>query len=129
VAVFKLTLIFLGSGLGGLFRYTLSGWVQRLGNGSFPWGTLAVNLAGCLLIGFLTVALAGRLLVREEYRVALIAGFLGGFTTFSAFGIETFALVNDGQYARAIANVILSVVLGLAAVWAGYRFAEAWLGV
>jgi CrcB protein len=125
----KLTLIFLGSGVGGLLRYALSGWVQKLGNSAFPVGTLAVNLVGCLLIGFLTGAFGGRLLIREEYRVALMVGVLGGFTTFSAFGIETFAFVNDGQYFRATANVTLSVLLGLAAVWAGYRVAEAWLGV
>jgi CrcB protein len=125
----KLTLIFLGSGFGGLLRYALSGWAQRFGNGGFPVGTLAVNLAGCLLIGFLTAAFAGRLLLREEYRIAAIVGLLGGFTTFSAFGIETFAFLNDGQYWRAAANVALSVALGLAAVWAGYRLAQAWLGV
>jgi CrcB protein len=125
----KLFLIFLGSGLGGLFRYLMSGWVQKLGNGTFPFGTLAVNLLGCFLIGFLSVAFSGRILIREEYRLAVIVGFIGGFTTFSAFGIETFAFLNDGQYFRATANVVLSLVLGLTGVWAGYRIAERWLGV
>lgn len=124
----KFALVFLGSGLGGVCRYALGGWVQRLGNGSFPLGTLAVNLIGCLLIGFLTASLSGRVLLREEYRVALIVGVLGGFTTFSAFGMETFALLNDGQFARASANVLLSVGAGLAAVWIGYRMAEHWVG-
>jgi CrcB protein len=125
----KLTLIFLGSGLGGVLRYAFSGWVQKLGDETFPLGTLAVNVAGCLLIGFLTAAFSGRVLIREEYRIALIVGVLGGFTTFSAFGIETFNLVNDGQYLRAGMNVLLSVGGGLAGVWAGYRVAERWLGV
>lgn len=125
----KLALIFIASGVGGVCRYLLSGWAQKLANGSFPAGTLAVNVLGCLLIGFLSAAFAGRWLVREEYRVALIVGVLGGFTTFSAFGLETFALLNDGQYARAAWNVIASVGLGLASVWAGYRLAERWLGV
>lgn len=124
----KLVLIFLGSGFGGVLRYALSGWVQRLGDGTFPAGTLVVNVAGCLLIGFVSAACAGRILVREEYRIAMIVGILGGFTTFSAFGIETFAFLNDGQFLRAAANVGLSVVFGLAAVWAGYRLAESWLG-
>lgn len=124
----KLTLIFLGSGLGGLLRYAFSGWVQKFGNGAFPMGTLAVNVAGCLLIGFLSAGFSGRVLIREEYRIALLVGLLGGFTTFSAFGIETFAFLNDGQYARAAGNVVLSVGAGLAAVWAGYRLAESWLG-
>jgi CrcB protein len=125
----KLTLIFVGSGVGGLLRYGLSGWVHRLFNGTFPIGTLAVNIVGCLLIGFLSAAFSGPLLIREEYRVGLIVGILGGFTTFSAFGIETFAFLNDGQHVRAAANVLLSVGIGLVAVWAGYRLAETWLGV
>lgn len=124
----KMLLIFLGSGLGGVGRYLLSGWTQRLANGSFPVGTLAVNVLGCLAIGFLGAALGGRWLVREEYRMAMTIGVVGGFTTFSTFGIETFALLNDGQRLRAAANVALSVVLGLAAVWIGYRFAQRWLG-
>lgn len=126
--MFKLALIFLGSGFGGVCRYALSGCVQRLGSGRFPVGTLAVNVIGCLLIGFLTAAFMGRVLIREEYRVAMIAGLLGGFTTFSAFGMETFALLNDGQIARALTNVAVSVGVGLTAVWIGYRAAEYWLG-
>ena len=126
--MFKCALIFLGSGVGGVCRYALSGWVQRLGNGSFPLGTLAVNVIGCVLIGFLTGGFSGRLLMREEYRIALVVGILGGFTTFSAFGMETFALLNDGQFARATMNVAASVGAGLAAVWIGYRLAEHWLG-
>ncbi|RMF71550.1 MAG: fluoride efflux transporter CrcB [Planctomycetota bacterium] len=125
----KLALIFLGSGVGGTFRYAVAGWAQRLANGSFPIGTLVVNVTGCLLIGFLTAALSGRVLVREEYRTALLIGLLGGYTTFSTFGMETFALLNAGQAWRALLNIAASVVLGVAAVWAGYRAAEAWLGV
>lgn len=124
----KLALIFLGSGFGGVGRYLISGWAQRLAYDRFPFGTLTVNLVGCLLIGFLSAAFANRWLVREEYRIALIVGVLGGFTTFSAFGMETFALINDGQYARAAGNVLLSVGLGLLGVWFGYRLAQAWLG-
>jgi len=124
----KLVLIFLGSGLGGVCRYGLSGCVQRFGNGFFPLGTLLVNVLGCLFIGFLSAAFSGRWLVREEYRIAIIVGVIGGFTTFSAFGMETFALLNDGQYLRAATNVVLSMVLGLTAGWIGYRLAEGWLG-
>ena len=125
----KLVLIFLGSGIGGVFRYVLSGWAQRLGDGSFPMGTLVVNVAGCAMIGFLSAAFAGRWFVREEYRIAIVVGVLGGFTTFSAFGMETFGLLNDGQRVRAATNMILSVGLSLIAVWIGYRLAERWLGV
>lgn len=125
----KFLFIFIGSGTGGVLRYVLSGWTQRLVNGSFPIGTLFVNITGCLLIGFLTAALSGRMLLREEYRVAVLVGLLGGFTTFSSFGMETFALFNDGQTWRGLLNTGASVVLGLFAVWMGYRFAENWLGV
>ncbi len=125
----KFLLIFIGSGAGGVLRYALAGWTQRLANGSFPIGTLIVNITGCLLIGFLSAAFSGRLLVREEYRVAVLIGLLGGYTTFSTFGLETFALLNDGQWWRATANVTASVILGLAGVWSGYRLAEHWLGV
>jgi CrcB protein len=85
----KLVLIFVGSGLGGVLRYALGGWGQRLADGRFPLGTLIVNVSGCLLIRFLTAAFAGRVLIREEYRVALLIGVLGGYTTFSTFGLET----------------------------------------
>lgn len=125
----KLVLLFLGAGVGGVLRYTIAGWAQRLAGGAFPAGTLIVNISGCLLIGFLTAALSGRVLIREELRIALLVGLLGGYTTFSTFGYETFELLNDGQIWRAALNVLASVLLGLAAVWGGYRLAEVWLGV
>lgn len=111
-----------------MFRYALGGWTQRFADGSYPFGTFVVNVLGCLLIGFLSAGFSARWLVREEYRIALLVGVLGGFTTFSTFGMETFSLLNDGQYARAAANVAASVMIGLFAVWAGYRLAESWLG-
>lgn len=124
----KYLLIFLGSGAGGLMRYAVSGWTQRLTQASFPLGTLLVNVTGCLLIGFFTAYLSGRMLIREEFRVALLVGVMGGYTTFSTFSLETFALVNEGQLWRAGVNVVASVMAGLAAVWLGYRLAEIWLG-
>jgi CrcB protein len=124
----KLLLIFLAGGTGSLARYILGGWVQRQGTESFPVGTLLVNVLGCLLIGIFAAAFSGRVLIREEYRVMLTIGFVGGFTTFSTFGVETFALLNDGQVMRAMMNVVLSVGLGLVAVWSGYRLGQFWLG-
>ncbi|MCG8407437.1 MAG: fluoride efflux transporter CrcB [Phycisphaerales bacterium] len=124
----KFLLIFVGSGIGGVLRYALSGWTQKLSYENFPLGTMVVNVSGCLFIGFLSAAFAGRWLVREEYRLALFIGLLGGYTTFSTFGLETFALLNERQIASAAINVLLSVGLGLAAVWCGYRLAETWLG-
>jgi CrcB protein len=125
----KIILVFLGSGLGGLLRYVIQGCVQRLANGSFPVGTLAVNVIGCVLVGFLTALFTGPVLIREEYRVGLTIGVLGGFTTFSTFGLETFTLANAGQFWLAALNVALSCGFGFVAVWIGYRAAEHLFGV
>lgn len=125
----RLALVALGGGFGSVLRYLLAGWCQRLGGGAFPLGTLAVNVLGCLAIGVLKAAFSGSLLVREEYQIALTIGLLGGFTTFSTFGWETFALANDGDWLRAGLNLLLSVGLGFAAVLIGYRLAEKWFGV
>ena len=113
-----------GGGVGALLRFGVAGWLQRGSGGVFPIGTLSVNVAGCLLIGFVGALLSGPLLVREEVRLGLLVGVLGGFTTFSTFGWETLALLEDGDWARAAANVALSNALGLAAVWLGYRVAQ-----
>jgi CrcB protein len=107
----------------------VSGWGQKLTAGTFPVGTLLVNVIGCLLIGFLNATFNGPIPIRPEYRIALIVGILGGFTTFSAFGWETVSLANEGQSLRAALNVVLSVVLGLVAVWIGVRLAERCFGV
>ena len=125
----KLILIFLGSGLGGVMRYAIGGWVQALTGASFPSGTLVVNVLGCLAIGFLGAAFAGPVLIKEEYRIAILVGLLGGFTTFSTFGRETFALAADREMLWAALNLLLSNGLGLAAVWLGTRVAERIYGV
>lgn len=125
----KLTLIFLGGGIGSVARYLVAGCAQRLAGGVFPFGTLTVNLLGCLLIGVLGAVFAGPVLVREEYRFALMVGFLGGFTTFSTFGYETFQLANDRQLSAVLLNIAASNLFGLAAVWLGYRLTERWIGV
>lgn len=119
----KIALIAAGGAVGATLRYVVSGAAQRLGNGSFPVGTVAVNIAGCLVVGFLGALFAGPHLLREEYRVALLVGVLGAFTTFSTFGWETFALVRDGQLGAATANIVLNNGAGLVAVWLGY-----WMG-
>lgn len=123
----KLILVACGGAVGSVLRYLVSGWGQRL-SPTFPIGTLIVNMAGCAAIGFLMIALTQHFLVREEYRIAIIVGVLGGFTTFSAFGYETFAMIEVGAWTRALVNVLLSNVLGIAAVWIGARMAERYLG-
>lgn len=125
----KYAAIMAGGAFGSLLRYLLQGWGQALTNGTFPLGTLLVNVLGCFAIGFLNFAFTGPWPIRAEYRIGLLVGVLGGFTTFSAFGWETFSMVNDGEGLRATMNLLLSVALGLAAVWVGYRLAESWFGV
>jgi len=124
----RLALIFLAGGCGCLVRYGLAGWAQRLANGSFPVGTLAVNVIGCAALGFLASLFTGPMLIREEYRMAILIGLLGGFTTFSTFGYETIALINGGQFGLAMMNLLLSNGLGLAAAWLGVRLAGAIYG-
>lgn len=124
----KLILIFVGSGLGGVLRYALGGWVQGLTGASFPSGTLVVNVTGCLAIGFLGAVFAGPVLIREEYRIAILVGLLGGFTTFSTFGRETMALAANREMLLAGLNLLLSNGLGLVAVLLGSRVAERMYG-
>jgi len=124
----KVLLVGAGGALGSVLRYLVAGWGQKLANGAFPLGTLIVNVTGCFTIGFLNALFSGSVLIRQEYRIGLLVGVLGGFTTFSSFGWETFSMGNDGQGLRAIMNLLLSVTLGFSAVLAGYRLAEKWFG-
>jgi CrcB protein len=126
--VTKLVLIAVGGGIGSVGRYWLGGVAQRAVVGAFPVGTLAVNLLGSLVIGVLAAYFAGPQLVREEYRLAIMVGVLGGFTTFSTFSLETFAMINDAQFARAAGYVSLSVVSGLVLAGLGYRLGQALFG-
>jgi len=126
--VTKLLFIALGGGVGAALRYVVAGWGQQLTHGVFPLGTLLVNLVGCLAIGSLATVLSGPLLVREEYRLAILVGLLGGFTTFSTFGYETLVLLEGREWAQALLNLLLSNGLGLLAVLVGARLAERWSG-
>jgi len=112
-----------GSGgfLGALARYGLSGLVHRLlPFATFPYGTLAVNLLGCFGIGVMTGLTESRLLFGPEFRRFALIGLLGGFTTFSTFGFETFSMIRADEYFRAAASVGSHLVLGLVLVWLGY---------
>ena len=115
-------LVALGSGVGGAARLYVSTLVSRGAGTSFPWGTLAVNVAGCLLVGALGALFepSNPLHVRQELRVLLIVGVLGGFTTFSAFSLETLLLVQRGAVGAAVGYVVASVVLCLAAAALAY---------
>lgn len=112
-----------GGGLGTVARFLLGRAVQQGAGLVFPLGTLAVNVLGCLLLGFLAQRLSGVVLLREEVRLALLVGVMGGFTTFSTYGWETLQLFASGHATAALLNVVLSNALGLLAVWIGWRAA------
>lgn len=117
----KMLLVFAGAGTGGLCRWGIQLGCERWLGKEFPFGTLLVNMTGCLAVGFLAAILTESDAAREHWRLAIIVGFLGGFTTFSAFGRETFMLSSGGHQAAALANVLLSVGLGVLAVWVGAK--------
>jgi CrcB protein len=105
--------------VGTLARYVAGGWLaQRIGS-TFPWETCLINIAGCLAIGGLAGFLDRGGLVSATQRTVLMIGLLGGFTTFSTFGLELFRLVQDGQWMRAIAYIAVTNAGGFAAVWLG----------
>ena len=111
----------IAGGAGTLARYALGGWLSRATGGGFPWGTLAINVGGSLAIGIIAAALDRGSSLPPGLRIALIVGFLGGFTTFSAFALETLRLGESAQWQSAILYVGLTNVGGLAAAWLGYR--------
>ena len=120
----RLLLIALGGAVGSLARYGTGTLLLRVTEKTlFPWGTLAVNLIGCLAIGYLNGLLDDRL-IRPELRFLLVIGFLGGYTTFSTFGWETAAMLRQGEYARAIAYVLANNLLGVLLVVVGYRLSR-----
>jgi CrcB protein len=111
--------------LGTLCRYALGGWIARATGGTFPWETCAINLFGCLAIGAIAAAVDRGAMIPPATRVAVMVGFLGGFTTFSTFGLESFRLMEGAEWGRALAYIGLTNLGGLAAVWAGYRALQA----
>ena len=98
----QLVLIGLAGLVGTMSRYWLSGLIARRYGEAFPLGTIVVNLAGCLLVGFLFYVLHERIVVSHTARTVVFVGFLGGFTTFSSFALQTFALLQDGEFGLAI---------------------------
>ena len=120
----KLLLIGLAGFIGTLSRYWMSDVIAKRYGETFPIGTLVVNLVGCFLVGLLFYLLEERLLVHPTARAAILIGFLGGFTTFSSFGLHTFSLLQDGEFGLAVLNVTASNLVGLLLVWAGYSLAR-----
>jgi len=120
----RLLYIGLAGGAGTLMRYWLSEWVAKRFGETFPVGTLVVNLAGCFLAGLLFYLMFDRYLVNPTLRTVLLIGLLGGFTTFSSFGLQTFTLFRDGELGLALFNIGVSNVAGLLLVWVGYSLAK-----
>lgn len=115
----------LGSALGGVARFGLTRLMLPI-SAQFPWSTVCINVLGCFIIGFFgTLTLAGgRFAVPETARLFVMVGVCGGFTTFSSFSLQSFDLLRSGAWGRALGNVVLSVVLCLAAVAAGHSLAQ-----
>ena len=119
-------LVGIGGFIGAVLRYSVSGWVQQwTGSVRFPYGTLAVNVLGSLVIGILLELVDGHGLFGPEARAVLLVGLVGAFTTFSTFCGETLNLLRGGENVAAVLNLVVQVVLGLAAVWGGRALVQA----
>lgn len=114
----------LGGGIGSICRYVMALAIGRWIDASFPWGTFVINVLGSLLIG-LFLGMFDKSIFNDTSKLLLITGFCGGFTTFSAFSSENVNLLLAGQWLTALAYSLLSILLGIAAVWLGYKLSAA----
>ncbi len=125
----RILLIFGGGGLGATLRYLVQGWVQRWWGATFPMGTLVVNISGCLVMGFLGGLFFGAWPINEDLRFGILVGILGGYTTFSSFGWDALQLSSDREFLAAAGYVLLSVAIGLVAVWLGKQVSQLIYGI
>jgi len=116
----RLVLLAVAGAMGTLCRYWLGAFVQWLCGSSFPWGTLTINVLGCLLFGFVWTLADERMLISPQARIVILTGFMGAFTTFSTFAFESAQLLSDAEWLRAFANIALENVVGITAVFLGF---------
>ena len=108
-----------GGALGAVLRFLMASNISRVFGREFPYGTLTVNILGSFLMGLVFVLIVERDIISAEWRSVIMVGFLGAFTTFSTFSLETLSLLESGELSRAALNIFLSVALCLAATWLG----------
>jgi CrcB protein len=120
----RLAAVAVGAALGANLRYTVALWAARRWGSGFPWGTLIINVSGSLLIGIAIGLAASRLALTPTWRLLIVTGFCGGYTTFSTFAYETYELINAGSVLRAALNATGSLLLGILAVVAGIVLAR-----
>ncbi len=115
----KYLVVLAGAGLGGVARYAVGTWIMAKYGGRFPWGTFLINVTGSFLVGVLMTLLTERMQPHPNWRLFLVVGFLGGYTTFSSFEYETYQAVREGARWMGMLYMTGSVVLGYAGVWLG----------
>jgi CrcB protein len=120
----RLTLIAIFGAVGTLLRYGIQGVVHVRTGGTFPWGTLLINLTGCFLLGLIGQITLNRMMISPDWRMAITVGFFGGYTTFSSFGWETAKMLEDGEWLPATGYVAASVFIGLFLSILGIRLAN-----
>ncbi|KUO53385.1 MAG: chromosome condensation protein CrcB [Desulfitibacter sp. BRH_c19] len=116
--------IAMGGALGAIARHVISTWIYNTGDFVFAWGTFAVNVLGCFFLGLVYVLGTEKLVISPNVRAFLAVGFMGAFTTFSTFSLETLNIIKAGNIKIALLNTVGSIVLGLFAVWIGTVCAE-----
>jgi CrcB protein len=114
-----LVLVGIGGFFGAISRYVVDGWTTNLTGGSFPWGTLVINVSGSFVLGLLFALTAERAILPAEIRAPVLIGYIGAYTTFSTWMLESWRLAEDGALVAAAGNIVGSVVFGLVAVFAG----------
>lgn len=116
--------VMIGAAFGGLLRYVIADLVQRNSKIIFPFGTLTVNILGSFFLGFIIFILGERELISPELRLFLTVGVCGGFTTFSTFSYETLALLQGAEFLQALINILLNVILSIAAIYLAYLLSK-----